>query len=288
MARGRENIVSTKSVELPFGYEKFGTVEYQAEISKFKGRAQRDVARLAKKSSPDATEILEAALRPSLVGVGGEKTSGALLGSLSLADRDALMFDVVRFTRGDIVPITQRCPRPGCDGVTTYDEFDLSTLPVTKLPRDAGVWWNGERTASQSEVDSLPPDEQKKFRVRVFSVEDEKLGVKALFRFPKGNDHRKIGKMAEREVEAIWTLMSCTCIRWSSPGVDHEAGKGNLPVSFWADLDLDVVELAQAEYTEAMPGIDSRVEFECSSCGNEFRAPVRALDFLFQGSDKRK
>ena len=108
-----------------------------------------------------------------------------------------------------------------------------------------------------------------------------------MFFYPKGRQQRAISKLADKPIDAVWKLLSLTCLSWKDP--DHEievVPKGGLKTSFWGDVDLEVLEWLEVAFQEAQPGVDSTIDVECPFCGHEFKTAVRALDFLFQRPKK--
>lgn len=272
------------ALELPCGYESNGNVIRTAEIRRMKGRVQRDIAALSNKKKTDPADILEAVLRPSWVSLGGEKvTKVTLLGSL-LADRDFLLFEMVKLLRGDVVSMAEECAK--CEEPFEIFDINLAEMPVTRLEDDSD-WWGPQGVVTAAEVAKLDDAERGDLECRVFVLENTKLGVSAVFRYPRGKEQRQVSSLAEKPVEAIWKLMSLTCLSWKCPDFDLErTPKGGLKTMFWDEVDFLVLEWLEGAFAEAQPGIDSTLDAECPHCGHEYKTQVRALDFLFRKPQK--
>lgn len=281
--------MAEKSLELPCGRGHQGMVERLVDICKLKGRIQRDVAKLASKKNPNNSEILDAILRPSIVSFGGQKLTGQVLAQLLLADRDWLMFEIVKFTRGAIVTLKEKCPAENCGEMGDYPNFDLDQFTVDSLDDDSTPWWDGEKVVPADEIPGLGPEERKKLKCRVFVVKNDELGIEGVFRYPNGHDQKAISDLQDQQVEALWRLTSRTCLQWKDPEREiKKAPPGGLKSSFWEDLDLDLLDWTQEAYGDAMPGVDSRTELECFSCGHEFEVTVTASDFLFRVAPRNR
>jgi len=276
------------SLELPCGYEHNGTVIRDAEIRRMKGRVQRDIAELSGKKKTDPAEILEAVLRPSWVGLGGQKvTKIHLLGAL-LADRDFLLFEMVKVLRGNVVSMTEECPK--CEETFEIFDINLAELPVTRLEDDSD-WWGPQGLVKAADVVGLGPGERSQLECRVFVLENEELGASAVFRYPRGKEQRQVSSLAEKPIEVMWKLMSLTCLSWKCPDHDlPQTPKGGLKMTFWDDVDYLVLEWLEEAFSAAQPGVDSSLQADCpnSECQHSYKTQVRALDFLFRKPQKER
>jgi hypothetical protein len=276
------------SLELPCGYESEGTVIRPVTIKRMKGRVQRDIAALSAKKKSDPAEILEAVLRPSWVSLGGNKVNKVTLLGALLADRDFLLFEMVKLLRGSKVSMEEECPARGCDETFEIFDIDLDELPVTRLGDDSD-WWGPQGLVKAEDVKGMSDGERALLECRVFVLENEELGTHGVFRYPRGKEQRQVSSLAEKPIEVIWKLMSLTCLSWKCPDLDIPATpKGGLKMTFWDDVDYLVLEWLEEAFGEAQPGVDSSLDATCTSCGHEFKTQVRALDFLFRKSQKER
>ncbi len=279
--------MASKTLQLPCGLETDGRIERTAEIGKLKGKVQRDIARIANKKNADMYHVIEAILKPSVQTIGSEPASGTILGALLLADRDFLLFEIVKHSRGPIVTLRADCPK--CDEAGEYPGYDLDDLPITHIEDGDALWWDGQNVHSAVDVSKMGPEERVGLKYRVFRIADEELGVTAVFRYPTGRHQQGISKMGDNEIEALWKLMSTTMLQWKDPEIEVEtAPKGGVKMTFWDEVDMEILDWAQLTYAEAMPGVDSKVELECPSCEHEFDSVMRPTDFLFRGRRKEK
>jgi hypothetical protein len=279
--------MTSKTLQLPCGYEVRGRVERSVEIVKLKGRVQRDVARLANKKSVDTYAVLEAILKPTVKSVGSERATPTLMGEVLLADRDWMLFEIVKHSRGPEVTLNDTCP--ACKEPGEYPGYNLDDLDVTYIEDKDALWWDGNKVYPQEARAQLGPEEILTLRYRVFRIEDTDLGTSALFRYPTGRHQQGISKLGENEIEALWKLMSTTLIQWKCPELELEhAPKGGVKTAFWEEVDMEVLDWAQSSFADAMPGVNPRVELECYECGHEFNTIVRPTDFLFRGRKREK
>lgn len=279
-----------KNLDLPCGLELPGArLVRGATIRKLKGQGQIDAASLASKKNPDNSEVLMAILSPSVVRIGDRPPSSTILQDMLLADTDALLFEVVRLTKGDRVTVKDECPDcPKGEGSTEIHDFDLSTLPVEGLDDAESRWWHEGRVLTPEDVAKLSPEERESVRCRVFTLENTALGVSGVFRYPRGRDRKAIGKMGNNLFEATWTLLSLTAMRWhdAEQHIDR-VPPGGLPGRFWKDSDTDILDWLYEEWSNAQPGVESRFDAECPN-GHEFTATVSAMDFLFRVPSRRR
>ena len=281
-------MASIKSLELPCGLEsEGGVVRKNIEIRKLKGKVQRDIARLQAAKKPDAGAILDAILMPSVVGVEGDKPTINDIRLMLIADRDWLLFELRKHTWGPTISVKNKCEEPGCGEVTSYPDFDLNDLETVTL--DDAPWWDGKDAISADVVAKMSEEELKSLRCRVVLLENEDLEIRAIFRFGNGRDQSQITRLADRPVEAMWKMMSLTCLYWDDP--DHMVGsnipKQNLDQSFWDDVDMDIIDWVQAAFADAQPGIETKADLECYSCNNIEKVAISPTDFFFPAAARR-
>lgn len=279
--------MAAKTLQLPCGLETDGRVERTVEINKMKGKVQRDVARIANKKNADNYQVIEAILKPTVASVGSEPATGTILGALLLADRDWLLFEIVKHSRGPEVTMQVNCPE--CKVLSEYPGYNLEDLKVTELKDENTLWWDGQKAHTATEVAKLPAEARIALKYRCFKIEDAELGAVGIFRYPTGRHQQAISKLGDQEIEALWKLMSSTLLSWKDPDNEIEvAPKGGVKTTFWDDVDMEILDWAQITFAEEMPGVDSRVDLECPSCNHEFKTVLRPTDFLFQGRRKEK
>lgn len=281
-------MASIKSLELPCGLEsEGGIVRKNIEIRKLKGKVQRDIARLQAAKKPDAGAILDAILMPSVVGVEGERPTINDVRLMLIADRDWLLFELRKHTWGPLISVKNKCEEPGCGEVTSYPEFDLDDLETVTL--DDAPWWDGKDAIPADVVAKMSEEELKSLRCRVVLLENEDLEIRAIFRFGNGRDQSQITRLADRPVEAMWKMMSLTCLYWDDP--DHMVGsnipKQSLDQSFWDDVDMDIIDWVQAAFADAQPGIETKADLECYSCNNIEKVAISPTDFFFPAAARR-
>jgi hypothetical protein len=278
--------VATKQLRMPCGLEEQGGIVHRdLEIRKLKGRIQRDVARMQAQKRANAADILDAILTPSIIRVGNEPATPMTLRAMHVADRDWVLFELRKLTWGSLV--TAKHPCQTCDEVMIYEDFDLDTLKIVTLGDDV-PWWNGERVVEAEELEQLEPADRQALRCRVLVLENDELGVRGVFRFGNGDDQALIGKLADRPIDALWRMMSLTCIQWKDPehDIDKPPRKG-IKDSFWEDVDMDIVDWAQAAYRDAQPGVDTNIELVCANDHLQ-EVLLSPTDFFFPEVAKRR
>lgn len=281
-------MASIKNLELPCGVEsEGGVIRKNVEIRKLKGKIQREIARLQAAKRPDAGAILDAILMPSVVGIEGKAPSINDIRLMLIADRDWLLFELRKHTWGPLISVKHTCEEPGCGEVTAYPEFDLNDLETVML--DDACWWDGQEVITAEQFAGMSEGDCKSLRCRVILLENDDLGVRAVFRYGHGRDQSQITKLANRPVEAMWKMMSLTCLSWDDP--DHTLGadlpKKGLGQAFWDDVDMDIIDWVQAAFGDAQPGIETKAELECYSCNNIERVAINPTDFFFPAAARR-
>lgn len=281
---------SAKQLDLPCGLEQVGgSVARACEIRKLKGRMQREIAKMhAKKKIPQA-KLLNSILLPSIVSIGGESPTLRLVRDMHIGDRDWLLFELRKHTWGDKVDIEHKCE--DCGAKVTLPGFDLNKLTLHTIPEDAD-WWNGTDVVPANRIDSLPEEELKLLRCRCFTLEPDEgddMEYRGVFRYGNGNDQAALAPVAHLPIDSLFTMMSSTCLFWDDP--EHQEGpvrkKRGLPVDFWEDLDMDVLDKVEAQFNDAQPGIDTQVEVECDECGHEDKIRINIANFFFPEARKR-
>jgi len=274
--------MSNTILELPCGVDLHGQVKRQVEIRKMKGSVQRDVARIVGQKNPEMSAAIDAVLNPSIVSLEGESLRPDALRVMYIADRDWLLFEVLKLLRGDKVTLTDDCEK--CEPVSRieYPDFDLVGMPLTKLDNDR-PWWNGQDVVAADVVSILSPGDRKNLLGRCFVVENKDLGARAVFRYPNGADQKMVGRLGDKPVEVMWKLLCLCLLQWKDPERELKTVPKNFNEDFWGDVDLDVLEWSQKAFAEAMPGLDTVTELECPR-GHKKKTQVSAFPFLLQGS----
>ena len=272
--------MSNRVLTLPCGLERPGGQAIRhVELQRLKGNIQLDIAKLTQQPNVAPADVIDAILRPAIVRVGDEPISSALLEKLQLADKDWLLFQTKILQHGSKVTVSGVCSHcPKADNESEYPDFDLEQLKVTPIP-ELAKWWDGQALAG-----SIPAEDPSRLVYRGFEIRNEELGTVGVFRYPTGYNQRAISKLGpNHEVESIWTLMSQTCLSWTSRDFPQgvKIPPRGLPMEFWGDLDLSDLEWAQEAWAEAQPGVDTNVEFECKR-GHKFKTLVNAISFFSQ------
>lgn len=275
--------MSSKQLDLPCGLEEPGArVVRSVEIHKIKGKLQRELAVLAGQKNPNTAEILDATLRLCLARIGGADVSSTLLSRLLLADRDWVIREAAVMLRGPTTTLSERCPKcPKDDNETEYPNFNLADLPVTLLGDDA-LWWHKGQTLTKQQIDTLTPVERDEIRFRCFQIRHEESGATGTFRYPTGLHQKAVASLGDRPVEALWKLMSMTCLAWSDPDNQSvKVGPQGVHPHFWDEVDLDILDWAQPAFAAAMPGVDTNADLTCKN-GHDHKVQVALLGFLFR------
>lgn len=275
-------MASTKFLELPCGIEEQGgKIQREIEVKKLKGKIQREIARLQARKRPDAATILDAVLRPSIVSIGNDKPSFNLLRKMHLADRDWLLFELRKHTWGTKVTTKHKCET--CGEMMEIENFDLDELLVIRLDDDI-PWWNGNDVVN---LEGLSADAMDSLKCRVLVIENDELEARGLFRFANGDDQSAISKYGDKPVEAVWKMMSLTCLQWKDP--DNEVSKlpkRGLADDFWEEVDMDILDWAQVAFKDGQPGVETEITMICED-GHEQGVLLNATDFFFPKARQR-
>lgn len=272
-------MATTKMLELPCGLEETGgVVSREIEIRKLKGRVQRELAKLQQRKRPDAAVMLDTILQPSIVSLNGTPPDLMRLRRMLLADRDWLLFELRKHTWGSFVTAKQKCEE--CDLIYTYPGIDLDDLKIIRLGDDT-PWWDGEKAIDGAEVVKLQGEARAALGCRVFVLENDDLGCRAVFRFGNGNDQSSISKYADQQVKAVWRMMADTCLQWQDPdqSFDRPPKKG-FKEDFWDEVDMDIVGWVQRAFADAQPGVETKIEITCEE-GHDQEVTLNATDFFF-------
>lgn len=267
------------TLELPCGRDlPGGRVERSVTITKIKGKVQRDVARIASKKNTSAGAVVDAILRPTLKTAEGSPVGPGELNSLFLGDRDWLIFQLHKLTKGSEIESTytcEECKKPSM--VVT----DIDTMEIFPLGDDV-PWWDGKKVVAADQIAKLSEEERQELLCRVIELKNPELEAHGVFRYPRGIEQRSLKGKETNPLDLIWKLMSVSLLYWKDP--DNELlveGRGGAKQTFWDEVDSDILTWAQEQFTSRQPGVDNRIEIECCECDATQEVAVSAVDFLF-------
>ncbi|MFE9412340.1 hypothetical protein ACFYN0_26630 [Streptomyces sp. NPDC006704] len=119
---------SGSQVPIPVGIEVGGTLACDAEIRELTGADEEQLSKVNRNS----VRFFDKLLQLGVVSLGSESVTPALLKSLYVADRDALMLAIRIATFGaELELVGVRCP--GCEELVDFT-VDLSTVELRGLP----------------------------------------------------------------------------------------------------------------------------------------------------------
>jgi hypothetical protein len=179
-----------------------------------------------------------------------EHAPEALVRSLVVGDREALLLHLRRLTLGDRLPCVLYCPAPGCGEPM---DLELRTSDLL-LPPYEGVCPEYEATLGDDGVTS---------RVR--------------FRLPTGADQEAAAVLAVADPEAAAELLLRRCL------LQLGAGDGQAAI---VTPETDLPEAVRRELPALLSRLDPQAELllslTCPACGHPFSALFDAAAYLFQ------
>lgn len=172
---------------------------------------------------------------------------------LPVGDRVFLIFAIRRVTLGDELPVREKCP-----------ECRVQTLFMVDLAKD---------------LESKPMKDPMK---RVFDVMLPS-GKRARFRISTGADEARLAKLSRRNTKKSDSLSQAILMRLElledeKPTLQMVKSLGMRDRNFLRD-----------QFQEVEGGVDTTLELECPSCGNEWEKDLdlSAANFFFPGGRRR-
>ena len=242
-------------VELPCGWLDKGKFDTAAQVVPMTGLVRKLLAR------PDirknATRVIDTLLLNCVKSIGSiDRINAGHVGQLFLADRDYLTMAIRRASLGSKVTSVMVCGacEDKIDVTFNLDEFKVVRLKDLKF--------------------QMVGDEDK--AVPAFTIEDAALGVKAVFRYPIGEDQAAVVNILKKNpVEANYKLYMRCLLEWNGTSVER------IPSTLFDEQQLPVVNFVDRAFMDAQPGPDVRQAATCPLCGADIRMEMETSDFLF-------
>lgn len=241
--------------ELPCGYYDETTRELHTEVQvrEITG-IEEDM--LASQQISSAQKI-SSLLTGCVTRVGPETDRGKIarmVADLTVGDRVFLIFAIRRVTLGDELPVRESCP--ACK---------TTTLFMVDLAKD------------------MQARKMKDPTKRVFDV-TLPSGLTARFRVSTGGDEERLAKIVKRNKQAPDALSQSILMRLELLGDE----KPTLQVV--KSLGMRDRNFLRDQFQEVEGGVDTALELECPSCGNEWEKDLdlSAASFFFPGGRRRR
>lgn len=239
--------------ELPCGHlNEDGELKTEVEVREITGH-EEDM--LASEQVPNAQKIT-ALLRGCVKRIGDVTEPGPLsrmVRELTMGDRVFLVFAIRRVTLGDELPVRERCP-----------ECKVNTLFMVDLKEELQP--------------KAMPDPYK----RIYDVELPS-GKSARFRVSMGDDEVKMMKIRQRK-QAADAVSHAIMMRL-------ELLDGEKPtLQMVKSLGMRDRIFIREQYQEVEGGVDTTLELECPSCGNDWEKELdlSAASFFFPGGQQKR
>lgn len=241
--------------ELPCGIydERTQTLLREVQVREITGHEEDMLA----STQIAAPQKISALLSGCVMRVGSETDRnkiGRMIMGMTVGDRVFLIFAIRRVTLGDELPVREKCP-----------QCNTTTLFMVDLAKD---------------MQSRPmPDPTK----RVFDV-TLPSGVQVRFRVSTGEDEARLAKLVKRNKQApdalsLSLLMRLELLGDEKPSLEMVKSLGMRDRNFLRD-----------KFQEVEGGVDTTLELECPSCGNEWEKDLDlgAASFFFPGGRRRR
>jgi hypothetical protein len=248
----------TVPVQLPVGYtDAGGHIHRDAALRKLRGSDEA----LLYDTSVTGAEMVTMLLQRCVVRLGPfAPVDLGLLGQLTSADRNYLLYELRRITFGDQWRAVYVCP--ACETVVRRTE-DLASFVVRRLAKD-----------------EKPEDVE----VELEDGYQDRTGAthrKVVARLPRGADETFVGRLADTDLLQARDALLVRCIRQFG-SLPRSALEG-YGVKILRELPLGDRLRLQRAFEQATPGVEFQRGVECPGCGLEFEAVADVTDF-FVGS----
>lgn len=241
------------AVELPCGFVHEDEIYTKASIIPMTGRIRKLIARPQNRQNP--ASIIDALLTNCVASIGSiNRVNKNVTDRLFLGDRDFLVMEIRKLSLGAEVHTQLQCDNCGAKlGMTLNLDRDVPTTKLKDLDIDVV---DGEA---------------------VFELRDDMLKLDAKFRLPRGVDQHHIAPLYRKNpVEANYALYRACLLEWNGQDASE------LPVGFFDDQPLPVIDFIDENFMEMMPGPDMRVPVDCYECNHEMLMSMASSDFLFR------
>jgi len=250
-----ETAKSTEGIfELPCGYLDVNTQEVikDVQIREITGREEDMLA----SSRLSSTQKISSLLTGCVVRIGVVTDKGhitRIVQNLTVGDRFFLIFAIRRVTLGDDFPVRERCPECG-----------VKTLFMVDLGEDLTVR-------------SMPDPSR-----RLYDVVLPSSGVLARFKVSTGMDEERLAKIRKHN-KNMDALSQGILMRLELLGDEKPT------LRMVQDLGMRDRHYLREQFQSVEGGVDTTLELECPSCGNEWEKELDlgGTGFFFPGGRRR-
>jgi hypothetical protein len=244
-------------VKLPGGLWHKGQVHREAEITPMTGMTRKAIARKEARANP--SKVTDTILSQCIKRIGPfSNITSKVLDSLVLGDKDFLLLEIRRVSMGDTFKSNVTCASCKNDIEVTFHIDELEVI----------------RTGD-NDVEVI--DEE-----RVFRIQDEKLKIDAVLRYPLGSDQSALVGVADRNpVEANFKLYAECMLEWAGE-------KGPFRSTFFERMPVMVLDEFEDLFAKAQPGPVFEQSVGCPACAANIEFTFEGSDFLFRPPKRGK
>jgi hypothetical protein len=244
-------------VELPAGIWHKGQAHRDVEITPMTGLTRKAIARKEARANP--SKVTDIILGQCIKRIGPfTHINNKVLENLVLGDKDFLLLEIRRVSMGDTFKSNVTCASCKSDIEVT---FHIDELEVIR--------------ANEGDYEVI--DGQ-----RVFRVQNEKLKIDAVLRYPIGSDQEALVGVSDRNpVEANFKLYAECMLQWAGE-------EGPFRSTFFERMPVMILDEFEDLFTKAQPGPVFEQSVGCPSCSANIEFTFEGSDFLFRPPKRGK
>lgn len=238
-------------VELPAGLWHKGEVHRNVEIVPMTGLTRKAIARKDSRANP--SKITNIILMQCVRRIGPfGNINNKILDNLVLGDKDFLLLEIRRTSMGETFKANVTCKSCSSDIEVTFNIDELDVIRLNDAEREV---INGDR---------------------VFRIQDEKLKIDAVMRYPLGSDQEAlVSSMDRNPVEANFKLYAECLLEWNDT-------EGPYRSNHFERLPVRVLDEFEDQFAQAQPGPVFEQSVGCPSCAATIQFTFEGSDFLFR------
>jgi len=180
-----------------------------------------------------------------------------LLDSMTLGDRDYMLYEIRKLSLGNIIHATVSCPR--CQSTNQID-INMDDVPIKRLVDGEGYVL----------LNTVP----------VFAAKNDELGIEVKCKFPTANDQKPIvAKMQVDPLGANYDMYARLLLSWVKNGTQIPPPYSQ---AFVDALAVPEIEWFEQAFADAQPGPDWDARVHCHSCERPTILDMSESDFLFK------
>ena len=243
----------SETFELPLGLATESGVEKSFTVKPMTAGTRRKA--LNRDSVRNPTKVVTNILLDCCETIADKVPTERLLDSMTLGDRDYMLYEVRKLSLGNIISVTVACPR--CQVV---NQIEMNEVSIKRLKEGEGYsLWN---------------------TVPIFVDKNEELGIEVKCKFPTANDQKLIiAKLQVDPLGANYDMYARLLLGWVKNGEQLQAPYSS---AFVDSLAVPEIEWFEQAFADAQPGPDWDTGVRCHSCGQTTALDMSESDFLFR------